>query len=357
MQVGELLKRAVAEGASDIYISAGLPVMLKTPRGLEPAEPEKVMPGDTARMVEELFRLAGGKGFDDYMKTGDSDFSLSLPGQGRFRVNAFMQRSSMAAVIRVVRLALMDPQELRIPDPVMGLSKRHKGLVLVTGPAGSGKTTTLACLVNQINESRQCHILTLEDPIEYMHRHKKSIVNQREIEHDSVSYAKALRAALRQSPDVILVGEMRDLETMSIALTAAETGHLVLSSLHTVGAGKTIDRIIDVFPPSQQQQVRIQLSTVLQAVVSQQLLPSAKLGRAAAFEVMTVNPAIRNLIREGKTHQIDSIIHAGGGEGMELMDMSIARLANEGLVSREDALTYCLNRELLTRYLKGGGTE
>jgi twitching motility protein PilT len=233
----------------------------------------------------------------------------------------------------------------------MDLANRQKGLVLVTGPTGCGKTTTLAALINRINQERSCHILTLEDPIEYLHRHASSIVNQREIGTDSKSYERALRAALRQSPDVIQIGEMRDLETIAIALTAAETGHLIFSTLHTVGAAKTIDRIIDVFPPNQQQQIRIQLSTVLQAVVSQQLLPGSDGGLQPAFEIMLVNSAIRNMIREGKTPQIDGVIQMNSNQGMITMDMSLASLLRQGKINRDEALFYAVNPDALQRYL------
>ncbi|MDR3206882.1 MAG: type IV pilus twitching motility protein PilT [Oscillospiraceae bacterium] len=349
--VHDLLVRAVKERISDLFITAGSPIMFKTDGEIRPADSFRMMPKDTALLIEEIFRLSGSQAYDDFLKTGDCDFSFSLPGVGRFRINAFRQRNSMAAVIRVVQLSLADADALGIPPAVLELHKKTKGLILVTGPAGSGKSTTLASLIDLINSRRNCHILTLEDPIEYLHTHKMSVVNQREIESDTTSYAKALRAALRQSPDVILVGEMRDHETISIALTAAETGHLVLSTLHTVGAAKTVDRVIDVFPPNQQQQVRIQLSTVLQAVVSQQLLPSPVKGRAAVFEVMLVNAAIRSLIREGKVHQLDTVIQTAAAAGMQGMDHSLAEAAKEGLISREDAFTFCVNAEILSKYI------
>ena len=343
--------RAVNEKISDIFITAGSPIMFKKDGEIFAANDSRMMPNDTAAMIEEIFRLSGSRTFDEYIKTGDSDFSFSLPGVGRFRINAFRQRNSMAAVIRVVQLSLSDAGALGLPQAVIDLYKKTRGMVLITGPAGSGKSTTLACLINMINQNRNGHILTLEDPIEYLHNHQNSIVNQREIDNDTVSYAKALRAALRQSPDVILLGEMRDLETMGIAITAAETGHMLLSTLHTVGAAKTIDRIIDVFPPNQQQQVRIQLSTVLQAVVSQQLIPSPTKGRVAVFEVMIVNPAIRNLIRESKTHQIDNAIHGGAAQGMQTMDYSLAQLVKAGDITREDAFMHCVNAEVLQKYI------
>ncbi len=349
--VHNLLVRAVNEKVSDIFITAGSPIMFKLDGGIKPVDDFRMMPKDTALMIEEIFRLSGSQFYDEYLKTGDCDFSFSLSGVGRFRINAFRQRNSMAAVIRVVQLALSDTDALGIPPAVLDLYKKTKGLILVTGPAGSGKSTTLASIINLINNRRNCHILTLEDPIEYLHHHKMSIVNQREVENDTASYGKALRAALRQSPDVILVGEMRDHETTATSLTAAETGHLVLSTLHTVGAAKTIDRIIDVFPPNQQQQVRIQLSTVLQAVVSQQLLPSATQGRVAVFEVMIINAAIRSLIRESKTHQIDTIIHAGADIGMQSMDYGLAQAVKAKQITREEAFTVCVNPDSLSKYI------
>ena len=244
----------------------------------------------------------------------------------------FNQRGSCAISIRRIYLELPDPKALRIPDAVLDLARLNRGLVLVTGPTGCGKTTTLAAVIDKINRERSCHVLTLEDPIEYLHRHRASIINQREIGTDTLSYAAGLRAAMRESPDVILIGEMRDLETISIALTAAETGHLVLSTLHTVGAAKTIDRIVDIFPPNQQQQVKVQLSTVLQSVVSQQLIPSVPFGRVPAFEIMKVNGAIRNMIREGKTPQIEGVMQMAGDQGMSTMDNSLVELYRTGAI-------------------------
>ena len=345
----ELLKKAVELNASDIFITVGVPPTYKIQGILQPAGQETLTPKDTERYVRELFRKE--ESFQEYITNGEKDFSISLAGVGRFRVDAYIQRGSMAAAIRVLRFDLPDPVALGIPQTVLDFSKKNRGLVLVTGPTGSGKSTTLAALINLINRERSCHILTLEDPIEYLHRHGNSIVDQREIGVDTKNYAQALRSALRQAPDVILVGEMRDLETISIALTAAETGHLVFSSLHTVGAAKTVDRIIDVFPPNQQEQVRVQLSTVLQAVVSQQLIPSDQKGRVAAFEIMIVNHAIRNLIRESKIMHIDAAIQTGRSQGMISMDASIAELYRKGLISREDATTYCVNPDTLLKYL------
>ena len=285
------------------------------------------------------------------MDTGDDDFSFSIVGMGRFRCNAYKQRGSLAAVLRVVAFELPDYRNLGIPQTVIDLSRRKKGLVLITGSAGSGKSTTLSCIINEINLTRNSHIITIEDPIEYLHKHRKSIVSQREVSHDTEGYVEALRAALRQAPNVILLGEMRDFETIATAMTAAETGQLVLSTLHTVGASNTVDRIIDVFPPNQQQQIRVQLSMVLQAVVSQQLIPGLDGKLVPAFEIMLVTPAIRNMIREAKVHQIDNVLYSSAGEGMVAMDSDILRLYKEGRISRENALLYAVSPETLSRKL------
>lgn len=345
----KIISEAVECNASDIFITVGLPPVFKIDGKLIKRGDVILKQNDTEGIIKSLIR-------DDLIKneleaSGERDFSYSIPQMGRFRVNAYMQRGSYAAAIRVIKWGLPDPKQLLIPDNVLNFYKKTNGLILLTGPAGSGKTTTLATIIDLINTKRSCHIITLEDPIEYLHFHKKSIVEQREIGSDTRTFATALRAALRQSPDVILVGEMRDLETISIALTAAETGHLVLSSLHTIGASKTIDRIIDVFPPAQQQQVKVQLSTVLQAVVSQQLLPSEKTGLIPVFEIMKVNSAIRNMIRESKVPQIDTVLQTSKAEGMQTMDMSIAELCKKKLICTETALTYAVNKEVLKRYI------
>ncbi|MDR1159521.1 MAG: PilT/PilU family type 4a pilus ATPase [Syntrophomonadaceae bacterium] len=350
--VVNMLTQAVQRQVSDIFITSGSPIIFKINGEMVNFSAERLMPKETADLIENIFNLTGDEhAVENFKTTGDCDLSFSLPGIGRFRINVFRQRNSTAAVIRVVQLQLANIKDLGIPDVVIDLYKRTQGLILVTGPAGSGKSTTLASLINLINNKRSSHIITLEDPIEYLHSHRLSIVNQREVGSDTASYAKALRATLRQAPDVILVGEMRDLETMSVALTAAETGHLILSSLHTVGAAKTIDRIIDIFPSKQQQQIRIQLSTVLKAVISQQLLPSPVKGMVAAFEVMISNSAIRNLIREGKTYQIDNIINQSAAAGMITMDMSIIDLFKKGWIEKEEVLTYCVNPDSITRFL------
>lgn len=349
-QLMDLLKEVVRRGASDLFITVGLAPMIKVDGALQAlGQHERMSPADTEAFARQLF--AREKDYQDFLRNGEIDFSLSLPDIGRFRVNVFRQRGSCAVTLRRIYTEIPDSSTLGIPPAVMALTERQKGLVLVTGPTGCGKTTTLAALINKINQERACHVLTLEDPIEYLHQHRRSIINQREIGSDSRTYQRALRAALRQSPDVILIGEMRDLETIAIALTAAETGHLVFSTLHTVGAAKTIDRIIDVFPPNQQQQIRVQLSTVLQAVVSQQLIPAVDGGLWPAFEIMLVNNAIRNMIRESKTPQIDGVMQMNAPQGMITMDASLAGLLRKNLISREDALHYAVSPDSLLRFI------
>ena len=339
MQLTEMLKAAVEKGASDIFIVSGLPLAYKINNSIQNQSEEKLYPDATRRMILEIYELASQRDPKRLLEKGDDDFSFSLVGVSRFRVSTYKQRGSLAAVIRVVKFDLPDPAQLGVPQTVLDLGRLKKGLVLVTGPAGSGKSTTLACMIDLINRSRNCHVITLEDPIEYLHSHKKSVVSQREISNDTESYVTALRAALRQAPNVILLGEMRDYETISTALTAAETGHLVFSTLHTVGAANTIDRVIDAFPPNQQPQIRVQLSMVLQAIVSQQLIPAKDGSVAPAFEIMKVNGAIRNMIRESKVHQIDTVIYSSAGEGMISMDASILELYRQGKISAEEAMT------------------
>jgi len=301
-------------------------------------------------LIKQVYEL-DNRDMDHLTQHGDDDFSFSVSGVGRFRCNAYQQRNSLAMVLRVVSLVLPNPEKMHIPDEILRLADVKKGLVLVTGPAASGKSTTLACIIDRINTNRHGHIITIEDPIEFIHAHKASVLSQREIEHDTQSYKTALREALRQAPDVILLGEMRDLETIQTALTAAETGQLVLSTLHTVGAAKTIDRIIDVFPANQQQQIRVQLSMVLRAVVSQQLLPTVDGGLEPAFEIMLVNSAIQNMIREGKAHQMDNVIFSGLSEGMRTMDSDIYRLVCEKRVTKETAMLFAANPDQLRKKL------
>lgn len=350
MNLQEILKGAVEKEASDIFIIAAQPVSYKINGCIQKQNETVLYREEIEKLIDEMYAYAGNRDVS-HRVGGDDDFALSVPGVGRFRVNVYQQRGSWSAVLRVVSFELPNVSAMRIPDTVLELSKKQKGLVLVTGSAGSGKSTTISYIIDQINSNRNCHILTLEDPIEYLHAHKKSIVSQREISIDSVDYSRALKAAMRESPDVILIGEMRDLETIETAMTAAETGHLVLSTLHTIGAANTIDRIIDVFPSNQQQQIRIQLSMVLKAVVSQQLLPAVNGGLVPAFEVMKVNSAIKTLIRDGKVHQLDSVIFSSGKDGMMTMDSSILRLYQQGLISEQTAISYCLNQDFMKRGL------
>ena len=343
----ELVHKAIDMKASDIHITVGIPPMLRINGELIRIGEERLMPDDTKDLVlqaldeNQRIRLE---------EKGEIDLSFSAQSIGRLRVNAFKQRNSYSMAARIVNLTIPSMDDLGLPPIVSELAKTRRGLILVTGPTGSGKSTTLASMIDQINHDRSGHILTLEDPIEYLHKHNKSIVNQREIGLDSDNFTNALRASLRQDPDVILVGEMRDLETISIAITAAETGHLVLSTLHTLGAAKTIDRVIDVFPPHQQQQIRTQLSSVLQGIISQQLLPTKdNKGRVAAFEILIGTPAVRSLIREGKTHQIQTMLQTGTKYGMETMDMFLLKLYKAGKISSESLLSYAIDKEMILR--------
>lgn len=350
MDMKEILSGSMARGGSDIFLLPGAPISMKINGEVTPLFPGAETPDDTERIAKEIYSTSG-RDMERLYRTGDDDFSFSLRGVGRFRCNAYRQRNSLAMVLRVVSFSLPDAQRMQIPEQVMRLADVPKGLVLITGPAGSGKSTTLACLIDRINQRYADHIITIEDPIEFIHPHKKSIVSQREIEHDTENYASALRAALRQAPDVILLGEMRDYETIQTALTAAETGQLVLSTLHTVGAAKTIDRIIDVFSPNQQQQIRMQLSLVLRAVVSQQLIPTVSGGMAPAFEIMLANTAIRSMIRESKIPQMDNVLRSEGEAGMQTMDSDLMRLYRKGEISRENCYLYASNQELMAKNL------
>lgn len=348
LSLNELLEMTLNAGASDLHLTVGVPPTMRVNGRLISIHDTKLMPADTEIYAKEVLEQR----YDSYIADGEIDTSYSVGGMGRFRVNIFKQRGSDALAIRVVGLKIPTLSDLSFPNVIKDLTTKQRGLVLVTGPTGSGKSTTLAAMINEINSTRSAHIITLEDPIEYLHKHNKSVINQREIGRDSVSYERALKSILREDPDVILVGEMRDLETISIAITAAETGHLVLSTLHTIGASKTIDRIVDVFPPYQQQQIKIQLAAVLQGIVSQQLLPKADgEGRVAALEIMTITSAIQNLIREGKTHQIESSVQTGSKYGMKTMDMAIAELYKKKIISVETAMTYCIDREMIQRLM------
>ena len=349
MDIVSILREVVEKNVSDIFIVAGRPLTYKLNGVFYNWSEEILMPDTTRELALQIYELTGGRSPETLLNFGDDDFSFSIKGVSRFRASMYKQRGSLSAVIRVIRFALPDPDVLHIPPVVLAQADKLKGLILVTGSAGSGKSTTLACMIDRINSSRSSHIITLEDPIEYLHTHKKSIVSQREISLDTQSYSSALRAVLRQSPDVILIGELRDTETIEIAMTASETGNLVISTLHTVGAANTIDRIIDVFPAEKQTQIRLQLSMVLQSVISQQLVTSVEGDVLPAFEIMTCNSAIRNMIREAKTHQIDSVILSSAADGMVSMDTSLLSLYQKGVISAQSALSKSISPELLAK--------
>ena len=345
-----VLKEAVARDVRDIFLIAGLPITYKIGNSQVRLDRPRLKPDDIRLCVDDIYAIScrDRKNVDAGL---DDDFSFALQGTGRFRVNVFRQRGSLAAVIRVIRFGLPDPRALGIPESVLSFADTKKGLVLITGTAGSGKSTTLACLVDRINHTREAHIITMEDPIEYIHQHKRSIVTQREISIDTPGYMESLRSALRESPDVILLGEMRDYDTISSAITSAETGVLLFSTLHTSSAANTIHRILDVFPASQQQQVKIQLAQLLKGIVCQQLVPSVDGSLIPVFEIMKSTPAIQNMIREDKLHQLESAMMAGSADGMCTMDGSLLRLYREGRISKDTALVSCANYENMAKRL------
>ncbi|MCC3869189.1 type IV pilus twitching motility protein PilT [Terrisporobacter mayombei] len=347
MNIFDILRAAIELEASDIHITVGSVPVARIKGRFTKLTENILTKHDTEDMTK---KIAGDKNFKKIEEHGECDFSVSIESGERFRVNAYKQKGNYAIAIRTITSQIPSFETLGLPEILKTFTEKHKGLVLVTGPTGSGKSTTLASLIDIINKNQQRHIITLEDPIEYVHNHKKSLVNQREIGQDTESFNSALRAILRQDPDVILVGEMRDSETISIALTAAETGHLVFSTLHTVGAAKTIDRIVDMFPSEQQHQIRTQLSTVCEGVISQQLLQTIdERNRVAALEIMVSNPAIRNLIRENKTYQIQNIIQTGSKHGMQSMDQELVNLYRQGRISRQSVLSRCTDYEYTSR--------
>lgn len=350
MVIEDFLVKAVNLGASDVFIIAGTQLAYKLNGVITKCDSEILKPIDTKELIEQIYDLSNTN--KKIIEFGEDDFSFSIPNLARFRVNVFIQRGSLAAVLRIIRYNLPSYKELMIPEKVIDLSKLNSGLVLVTGVAGSGKSTTLACIVDQINKNYYKHIITIEDPIEYLHRHDKSIVTQREVAFDTKNYADALIASLREAPDVILVGEMRDLETIQTALSAAETGHLVFSSLHTMGVSETINRIIDAFPSASQHQIRLQLSSTLKAVVSQKLITTVDDKQVPVFEMLTLNNAIRTQIREGKIHQIDNYM-TGLNDSLDssaiIMDEEILKLYKDAKISKENAIMSAKNRELMRK--------
>jgi len=348
--IHQLLLKALELKASDLHITTNLPPMYRVNGVLTPMENAKPLTTeDTERLVRELLNKSTSSRLEE---NGEVDFSFVIPGISRFRVNVYNQRKSLAAAIRVIVPDIPSINDLGLPDILKDLSMKPRGLILVTGPTGSGKSTTLAAMVRHMNTHRNAHVITIEDPIEYLHTHNRCMINQREVGDDTNTFANALRAALREDPDIILVGEMRDLETIGTAIMASETGHLVMSTLHTSSAATTIDRIIDVFPPNQLQQIKVQLAAVLQGIICQQLLPTIDgSSRVAAMEVLIVNDAVRNMIREGKTHQIDTVIQTGIKAGMAPMDYSLANLVKRKMVTTEEAKTRCVNPELFSKYL------
>lgn len=345
-----ILREAKEAGASDVHLTVGVPPRMRVNGNLITMNYSRMLPADTLDILIGVMSEVQRQKFEE---RGEYDFSFSISNCGRYRVNAYKQHSGVALAFRLIADDIPTPEELGIPAAVMELYRRKRGLVLVTGPAGSGKSTTLAAIIDKINNNRDAHIITLEEPIEYLHQHKRSMVNQREIGLDSENYINALTAALREDPDVILIGELKDSETINAAVTAAETGHLVLSALHTIGAVSTVERLIDVFPPYRQQQFRIRLANILEAVVSQQLIPAVdNERRIAAFEILKANHAVRSLIRDGKSQQLSGVMQTNRELGMITMDDAISRLYHEGRINKGEAIEFALdpdNMELKLR--------
>lgn len=356
MQLGDLLDIMLKQDASDLHIKAGNFPLLRVHGGIKALEDmPRLTPNDTKEIITSILS-------EEQKKTVSDDWELDLAYEhgtaARFRVNVFHQRGTMAAVFRVIPMKIRTMQDLALPPTIREFCERPRGIILVTGPTGSGKSTTLAAMIDYINATRDEHIITVEDPIEFVHKNKKCLINQRQVGDDTISFSSALKSALRQDPDIVLIGEMRDLETISIALTTAETGHLVLATLHTTGAAQTVDRIIDVFPPEQQPQVRMQLSMNIQGIVSQILVRKADgRGRAPVFEIMVPSPAMRNLIRDGKTFQIPAMMQTGKATGMVTLEQSLADLVRKRLVTKEMAMSKAMDPEALGELLQGGGPQ
>jgi twitching motility protein PilT len=348
----DLLRMTSERRASDLILTVGLPPMLRLDGEWQPTEHDNLTSNDTRRL---LYTMMDEKKQRDFEERRELDFSFSLTGHGRFRVNAFFQRGAIGGVLRTIPSEILSFDKMGLPQVIADVAKQPRGLVLVTGPTGSGKSTTLAAMLDMVNATERKHIMTIEDPIEFFHTHKRSIINQRELGEDTKSFERALRAVLRQAPDVILVGEMRDFETIGAAVTAAETGHLVMGTLHTNSAPEAVDRIIDVFPEAQQAQVRVQLANNLQAILTQQLIPKQGGGRALAYEFLVATPAVRNLIREGKTHQILSAIQMGGQHGMQTMDACLAEMHLKRVITYDTGITRAVDAKEFARLVSTGG--
>ena len=355
VQMSDLLQVVVDEGASDLHIRVGIPPILRLHGGMQPVDCSALQPEDTERLMKSI---TSAENQQKIREVGGVDFGFSFGAAARFRVSAFRAKGSVGIVLRQIPSKLMTLEQIGLPPQVKDLLFRPRGLILVTGPTGSGKTTTLACMLNMINEQRDCHIITIEDPIEYYHEHKKCVITQREVGVDVPNFKEALRRALRQDPDVILVGEMRDLETMEAAISAAETGHLVFATLHTTGAARTVDRIVDAFPTTQQEQIRTQLSTSIVAVISQLLLVRKdKPGRMAAFEIMISTPSIQALVRDNKTYRITSDIQTGAKYGMITMDAYLMALYDNEYISYENLITHAQDPEAIVQKLQVAGAN
>jgi twitching motility protein PilT len=352
LDLADILLEVLERGASDLHLTVGVPPMVRRSGHLEPLDCPPLSPTETRELVYSILTQEQRQRLET---DWEIDFSYSVPGRARFRVNAFFQRNSLGAAFRLIPVEIKSVEELNLPKVLHTFAQKPRGFILITGPTGSGKSTTLAALIDEINESRHDHIMTIEDPIEFLHRHKSCIINQREVGADTKGFERALKSVLRQDPDIILIGEMRDLVTIQTALTAAETGHLVFATLHTQDCPQTIDRMIDVFPPHQQEQIRVQIASTIQGIVTQQLLPRRDgRGRTVACEILVPTPAVRNLIREGKTHQIYTVMQTGTKHGMQTMDHSRADLVRRNVISRDLAEQRSSNPEDLNRLLMSG---
>lgn len=351
LKIESLLEFVVKQDASDLHLTVGMPPMVRVDGALKPVPNLPVLtPSDTESLI---FSIVDEVQKDILLKDMEVDFSFAFGDVARFRANAYHQKGNLGIALRLIPTKIRTIADLGMPATIEKFTDFPRGLVLVTGPTGSGKSTTLAAMVDKINREKALHIITIEDPIEYAHKHIKSVVEQREVHYDTRSFAAALRSALREDPDVVLIGEMRDLETIAAAITIAETGHLVLATLHTNNAAQSVDRMVDVFPPHQQQQIRVQLSSILQAIVSQRLVPVIGGGRIAATEIMVATPAVRNIIREGKSHQLDAVIQTGAEDGMQTMDRTLAQLVKAGKVTLDEARGYAIDIKELDRLVHG----